>query len=546
VKEMNLDQGIQVIDLFGLAHRRGKLMAISAGAVILVTFWIAMALPNLYLSSAMILVEPQSVDENLVDSGVRTSELSDRLGLMTAEILSRSRLSQIITDMDLYEDEHDDMQRFEVVELMRSFVRVEPVMNVLEGQRRDRDASFNTFRIIFSHENPQIAKDVAQRIANDFINANITSRTEVTAKSLEFMRDEIGSLTGQLGVVEKQITEVKAANVGSLPEEIESNQRLLQFAMGDLRDAQRVFDSAESDASFWNNQALTAFTMSSPNDLTSPTHRLRALEIDRGSLLARGFTEKHPDIVRVESEIVILNQQIAGTEDDDDTPKSFGEQNARAEQSRAESRAKAASEDVERLRESISVLEARLAATPAVAEQLDALTRQYDQLYTSYQDFSARLQQAGVQADLERRQLGEKFRILESAEIAPEPSSPNRLLLLSMGAILGLVLGAGLGIFAELTDSSLHTTNELQSALGIPVLVSVPKIMLESDRVARSQRILRETLAAVGVVVFVLVGGIATYYFVNGNFGGEQGNEGVEQESTPAIEARVGLEPRRG
>jgi polysaccharide chain length determinant protein (PEP-CTERM system associated) len=543
---MNLDQGIQVIDLFGLAHRRGKLMAISAGAVILVTFWIAMALPNLYLSSAMILVEPQSVDENLVDSGVRTSELSDRLGLMTAEILSRARLSQIITDMNLYEDEHDDMQRFEVVELMRSFVRVEPVMNLLEGQRRDRDATFNTFRIIFKHENPQIAKDVAQRIANDFINANITSRTEVTAKSLDFMRDEIESLTGQLAVVEKQIMEVKAANVGSLPEGIDSNQRLLQFAMGDLRDAQRAFDAAESDASFWKNQALTAFTMSSPNDLTSPTHRLRALEIERGNLLARGFTEKHPDIVRVESEIVILNEQIAGTEDDDDAPKSFGEQNARAEQGRAESRAKAASEDVERLRESISLLEARLAATPAVAEQIDALTRQYDHLYASYQDFSARLQQAGVQADLERRQLGEKFRILESAEIAPEPSSPNRLLILSMGAILGLVVGAGLGIFAELADSSMHTTNELQSALGIPVLVSVPKIMLESDRVARSQRILRETLAAAGVVLFVLVGGIATYYFVNGNLGDEQGNEGVEQESTPAIEARVGLEPWRG
>jgi type VI protein secretion system component VasK len=273
---------------------------------------------------------------------------------------------------------------------------------------------------------------------------------------------------------------------------------------------------------------------------------LRSLEIERANLLARGFTEKHPDIVRVESEIVILNEQIAGTEDDDEAPKSFGEQNARAEQSRAESSAKAANEDVERLRESISMLEARLAATPAVAEQLDGLTRQYDHLYVSYQDFSARLQQAGVQADLERRQLGEKFRILESAEIAPEPSSPNRLLLLSMGAILGLVFGAGLGVFAELTDSSMHTTNELQSALGIPVLVSVPKIMLESDRVARSQRILRETLAAAGVVVFVLVGGIATYYFVNGNFGDEQSNEGVEQESTPAIEARVGLEPRRG
>ena len=543
---MNLDQGIQVIDLFGLAHRRGKLMAITSGAVILVTFWISMALPNLYTSSAMILVEPQSIDAKLVDSGVTQSDLSDRLSLMTAEILSRARLSKIITEMNLYEDEHDDMQRFEVVDLMRSFVIVKPVLNELEGQRRNRDTNFNTFRIAFSHENPRITKDVAQRIANDFINANITTRTQITGKSLEFMKDEIEALTQQLAIVERLISEVKGANTGSLPEEIAANQRMLQLGMGDLRNAQRLFDSAQSDAGFWNNQALTALSMDSSSDRTSPTHRLRTLYIERGNLLARGFTEKHPDIVRVHSEIAILNEQIARSGDDDDAPKSYGEQNARAEQDRAELRAKAANEDIERLREAISDLEARLAATPAVAEQLDALNRQYDHLYTAYQDFSARLQQAGVQADLERRQLGEKFRILEPAEIAPEPSSPNRLLLLSLGAILGLALGAGMGLLAEVTDSSLHTTNELQSTLGIPVLISVPRIMLESDRVARSQRIFRETLAAVGVVVFVLAGGIATYYFVNGNFADGQSDEEIEQGQSPAIEARVDFETRRG
>jgi hypothetical protein len=360
------------------------------------------------------------------------------------------------------------------------------------------------------------------------------------------MADEIESLTGQLAVVERQIAEVKAANVGSLPEEMDSNQRMLQFAMGDLRDAQRIFDAAQSDTAFWKNQAITALSMSSPNDPTSPTNRLRLLGIERGNLLARGFTEKHPDMVTIETEIAILNDQIAGADGDEDVPQSFGEQNARAEQGRAELRAKAANEDVERLREAISVLEARLAATPVVAEQLDALGRQYDHLYASYQDFSARLQQAGVQADLERRQLGEKFRILESAVIAPEPSSPNRLLLLSLGAILGLALGAGIGLLAEMTDSSLHTTNELQSALGIPVLASVPRIMLESDRVVRSQRILRETLAAVGVVVFVLAGGIATYYFVNGNFGDGPDGEEIEQGQKPAIEAFLDIEPRRG
>ena len=162
---MNLEQGIQVIDLFGLARRRGKQIAMIAGGVILVTFWVAMALPNLYTSSSMILVEPQSVDEKLVDSGVRQSDLNERLGLMTAEILSRSRLSKIITDMNLYEDESADMQRAEVVDLMRSFISVVPVLSELEaGNTRRQDLSFNTFRIttrcLFSVEGDSLRSEV--------------------------------------------------------------------------------------------------------------------------------------------------------------------------------------------------------------------------------------------------------------------------------------------------------------------------------------------------------------------------------------------------
>lgn len=519
---MNLDQGNQMIDLLGLVRRRGKLIAMIAGLVILVTFWVTMALPNLYTSSAMILVEPQSVHKDLVDSGVAQTDLNERIGLMTAEILSRARLSKIITEMDLYKDESEDMERSEVVDLMRSYISVVPVLNELEaGQRRNRDVNFNTFRIIFQHEDRRVAAAVAQRVANSFINANIDARTSITDKSLDFMKDEIAGLTGELAKVEKAIAAVKAESSGSLPEEFESNQRMLQFAMGDLRDAQRILSAAQSDASYWKNQALTASTMASPGDTASPSHRVRMLEIERGSMLARGYTTRHPDVVRVEAEINLLNSQIAAESGQENPPRSIGEQNARSEQARAELRAQAASEDIERLRESIADLESRLASTSAVAERLDGLNRQYDHLYRSYQDFSNRLQQASVQADMERRQLGEKFRILETAEPAVEPSSPNRLLLLTLGTILGLAIGAGVGLVAEVADSSVHTSAELQTALGIPVLVSVPKIMLESDRAARSRRILRESLAAIAVVLFVLVGGLFTYVVVNGGGGAD-------------------------
>jgi hypothetical protein len=241
-------------------------------------------------------------------------------------------------------------------------------------------------------------------------------------------------------------------------------------------------------------------------------------------------------MVRVEAELAVLREQMNAHSGTDEEQLSIGEQNARSEQRRAERRAAAAAEDVSRLRDAIAGIEARIAATPAVAERLDALNRNYDQLARTYQDFSNRLQQAGVQADMERRQLGEKFRILESAEEAFEPSSPNRVLLLSLGAILGLALGAGIGLVAEVTDSSLHTSSELQTAMGIPVLASVPQIMLESDRIARSHRMWRESMAALAVVVFVLIGGAATYVMVNGvdAFGGGRGESEVDVDETPS------------
>ena len=548
---MNLDQGdqqgIQLPDLFGVARRRGKLIAIVSGAVILVTFWIAMALPNIYTSYALILVEPQSVDKNLVNSGVQGGELAERLGLMTAEILGRARLSRIINELELYEDEHDDMERFEVVELMRSFFSVEPVVTELEERRnRNKEQPFTTFKISFQSDSPTMARDVTQRIANDFINANIVRRTEVTAKSLDFMQDEITVLIGRLSRIESKIGDVKEANAGSLPEEFAAHQQRLQYTIGSLRDAQRTLDSAKGDAAFWENQAMTVSELSTDVNPTSPTYRKRSLEIERGSLLARGFTNRHPDVIRVEAELAILATLLDGLTEDGEELRSQGEQGALAQQNRAELRASAANTEVERLEETVVELEERLAKTPAVAEQLDALQREYDQHYASYQDFSTRLQQASVQADLERRQLGERFRILEPAERPRAPSSPNRILLLILGTILGISLGGGIGLIAEVSDSSIHTSTALQAALGIPVLVSVPRIMLEPDRIARSRRILRESLAAVGVVVFVLIGGVATYLLVNGSGWSKPSEEAVEENEGSSTEARFDLGTRRG
>jgi polysaccharide chain length determinant protein (PEP-CTERM system associated) len=519
---MNVEQGIQPGDLLGILKRRSKLIGAIAGAVFLAAYWLAMALPNQYESYATLLVEPQSVSDSLVEAGVGESDLNTRLHLMTAQILSRSRLSRIIDDLELYSDESRRMTREEVIDLMRSKIRVMPVLPELEAtlDTRNREVEINTFQIYYSSDQAGSAAQVAQRLANDFIEEHISERVGMTRKSLEFIQDERVRLAAAIQGVEQQIAAVKAQNPGRLPEDLGANQRMQERTMSDIRDAQRQLDVARSDAAFWANQTLAFGTSATRfNDDASPVRKLQLLELSLAEFRAKGFTDKHPDLIKVLAELGEVRKQIeimGEKAKDEERPISLAQQSAEAERRRSELRVQAAEGEIERLSVQLEAIIERIVATPRVAEQLDALVREYAQLSDTEDDFANRRQEASVQADMERRQLGEQFRILESAFPSPVPSSPNRLLMLVVGLMLGIAIGGGAGILIEATDSSVHGARQLQDALSIPVLASIPAIMLESDRAARARRRLRQAVAGAAVAVFCLVGGAVTYVFVNG------------------------------
>jgi uncharacterized protein involved in exopolysaccharide biosynthesis len=225
---MNIDSGLQMADLAGTVRRRGKLILIIAGATMLVAYWVAMAMPNQYAAGTLILVEPQSIDEQLVRAGIRESDLNQRLGIMTAQILSRSRLSAIIEELKLYEDWWDDMTREEVVEIIRAAVHVQPVISELEqARKRGEVETFNTFSITYSSRSARLAAAVANRIADDFIDEHIEERVKVSQKSLDFMENSINALVRQIREVEARIAIVKRENPGRLPGELPVNQQLM-------------------------------------------------------------------------------------------------------------------------------------------------------------------------------------------------------------------------------------------------------------------------------------------------------------------------------
>src|SRR5262245_17323800 len=248
---MNVEGDLQLGDVAGILRRRGKIAVFTALVVLLASYWVAMALPNVFTSYATVLVEPQSVDEELVRAGVQGSDINARLHIMSAQILSRPRLSAIIDKVGLYQDESEYMLREEIIDLMRSRIRVAPVIPELERQAvRTRDVAINEFQIFFDDFSAKTARDVAQLLGNDFIESHIDSRVVVSQKSLEFIQGELSRLAEQIRDVEAQIAKVKNDNVGKLPEDLDPNQRRLERLLSDRAIAQRELAEASSDEAF--------------------------------------------------------------------------------------------------------------------------------------------------------------------------------------------------------------------------------------------------------------------------------------------------------
>ena len=360
---------------------------------------------------------------------------------------------------------------------------------------------------------PQTSRTALSR---DFIDEHIKERVQVSGDTSEFIDAELAGLTTRIGAVEVRIKEVKNANAGRLPEDFDANQRLYERGTTALREAQRELSIATSDEAFFRQQALTGSgDISASGAVINPSRRLDALEVALAEYGSRGFTEKHPDVIAARAEMAQLREEVASSAADD-TSLSASQQSARAEEQRASLRAGSARAEIERLRGELLDIESKLASTPAVAEQLAALEREHAALLESYQDYSAKRVEASVAAAMESRQKGERFRVLESAYPAADPVSPNRPIILVLGILLALAFGAGWALLMEMIDESYHDSRSLQERLGLPVLASIPDVVLASDAAATRARDVRQLVLAGVVAAGVLVLSVAGNWWVNG------------------------------
>jgi hypothetical protein len=167
----------------------------------------------------------------------------------------------------------------------------------------------------------------------------------------------------------------------------------------------------------------------------------------------------------------------------------------------------------QRLRNVMSAYQRRVEAAPARESELIELTRDYTTLQQVYTNLLAKREDSKVAANLERRQAGEQFRILDPARLPERPFSPNRIRLNLMGALAGLGLGLALAALIEYRDTTLRTDDDVAVTIALPVLAMIPMMVTSAEQ---RQRLRARWLVVASAATVVVLGTAAVLWKVVG------------------------------
>ncbi|MCI0408261.1 MAG: hypothetical protein L0191_06820, partial [Acidobacteria bacterium] len=214
-----------------MLNRRKWLALIAFSSLVTAGLSVVTFLPDIFVSSATVLIEHQQIPEELVRSTV-TSTLETRLQTIRQEMLSRSRLEELINRFDLYPDWKGIVPSERLAEMMRNEINVE-----LRQDKYSRwDGTTVAFQITYLGGDPQKVADVTNTLASLYIAGNLEVRERQAAGTSDFLSSRLGDLRKELDEQERRRTGFKGDHLGELPHQQDGNLKALDQLALELRE----------------------------------------------------------------------------------------------------------------------------------------------------------------------------------------------------------------------------------------------------------------------------------------------------------------------
>jgi polysaccharide chain length determinant protein (PEP-CTERM system associated) len=497
---VNTTAEINLSQIFNGFYRRKWLIACIFMVVSSLGAYLASILPPVYRSNTLILVTPQRLPSSFVTSTV-TTNLNQRMQAITQEILSRTNLERIVQEFQLYPG-------VRIMEDRVASLRAAVSINLRQS---------NTFQLSFNSQNPETAQKIASRLSSLFIEQNLQVREQQALGTKNFINTEAERLRKELEEQEAEVNRFRAAHRFELPDQLDANLRTgeqlraeLQGSLSRsaaLRERKGTLEKQLVEVEIAGPELTSARASEGAASLGDVTGQLRRRELDN---LMRRYSEKHPDVIRLKSEIASNEAQAKESGSKSSSGIAMPIISPLAEVLRKQiaaldAEAATVQSQIETLRKGIEKYQTRIDNTPVRGIELSKISRSHDITLRKYQDLLAKGLESELSENMEKKQKGEQFQIIDPANFPVKPFKPNRQRIILLGLLAGLAAGFGLAFLCETLDRSFKHSDELTGYVDLPVLATLPAILTRGTLLdeRRSQSLL--VLASIGTLVVGLI-----------------------------------------
>ena len=442
---------------------------------------VAIAIPPVFKSNGIILIESQKIPEQIVQTTV-TGYANERVEIIKQRIMTRENLLKVIKKYNLFGKDVSKLSISEQIDTMRSSIDVSPVMGAFG--RRGSAMSLVSFNLGYENRDPKTAQEVANELVTLFLDENVRTRTARAAETTEFLTDEVKKLKAELEKTEQEIVLFKRENSEALPENLALNTSVLERTESNIKASKLRIDQIRQEIRFLEIELSAAKKSPGVNTsaeiVLSPEQKLAQLELEYSELTSE-FTDKHPDVRKIIREIALLKKEIAEKQSKHGIEKIQKEQGI--DVARIHAKMDALNDEIKVLNSQILEQEAKrqklekiIIRTPQVKNALLSLTRDYDNTLRQYKEMQAKELDADLAVSLEEKEKAERFTLIEPPSKPEVPIKPNRIGIFTSGIFISLVISVGFVFLLEVSNQRIWGEDAITRILLHRPIVNIPYI----------------------------------------------------------------------
>jgi uncharacterized protein involved in exopolysaccharide biosynthesis len=316
---------------------------------------------------------------------------------------------------------------------------------------------------------PKFAAEIANGVADEYLSYNLGLKHQAAQEAGAWLKEQLSTLKAQtqqsakalqtyqaqadlVGVQEqRQITQAKAVESHRAYLEAQNQRLSIEAKFRELSRIAKDPTGAETLSLVADDPLIRKLKQESSD-----------LQIER-SKLAQISKEKHPDLLQLDAQLKQVNQRLQA-----EVQKLL--RSVETEYSVAKMREAALLGNVNELRREARTLTEREAQALALQKERETS----EELHNAVMK---RFKETGISTLLEANNI----RIVEQATPPLYPARPRKNLIMIVSVVGGLALGIGVAFLAESLDNRVRSPEDVERAVGLPILGIVPVFHARRD-----------------------------------------------------------------